>query len=53
MLSFIIYPKTWKMPGDIIFFISFCEALLCIHWLSTSIYFMINEISPLSDELFC
>ncbi|CAD8186384.1 unnamed protein product [Paramecium octaurelia] len=53
MLSFVIYPKTWKMPGDIIFFISFCEAILCVHWFSTSIYFMINESSPLSDDIFC
>ncbi|CAK87310.1 unnamed protein product (macronuclear) [Paramecium tetraurelia] len=53
MLSFMIYPKTWKMPGDIIFFISFCEAILCVHWFSTCIYFIINESSPLSDDIFC
>ncbi|CAD8107781.1 unnamed protein product [Paramecium primaurelia] len=51
--SFIKYPNTRKMPGDIVFFISLSDAILCIHWFATACYFTIYDKNPLSSGPFC
>ncbi|CAD8202343.1 unnamed protein product [Paramecium octaurelia] len=51
--SFIKYPNTRKMPGDIVFFISLSDAILCIHWFVTACYYTTYGQNPLSSGLFC
>ncbi|CAD8195769.1 unnamed protein product [Paramecium octaurelia] len=51
--SFIKYPNTRKMPGDIVFFISLSDAILCIHWFVTACYYTVYGESPLSSGPFC
>ncbi|CAD8111637.1 unnamed protein product [Paramecium sonneborni] len=51
--SFIQYPNTRKMPGDIVFFISMSDAILCIHWFLTALYYQIYQENPLSSGVFC
>lgn len=51
--TFFIFPKTRRLPGDIIFAISICECVLSIHWFVSAYYDLTRQISPLSESNFC
>lgn len=53
MVTFFLYPKTRKLPGDLVFCISISECILSMHWFSFAVYNMYHDTSPLSDSDFC
>ncbi|KAM3147767.1 hypothetical protein pb186bvf_000095 [Paramecium bursaria] len=52
-ITFFLYPETRKMPGDIIFFISLSDCILCFHWFTQALYYLQYDHSPYIDGFVC
>lgn len=50
--TFIRYPKARKLPGDLVFFVSLSDCILCIHWFTSALYQVISG-PPISEGKFC
>jgi 1-phosphatidylinositol-4-phosphate 5-kinase len=44
--TFLFFPKTRRMPGDIIFCISLCECILSMHWFISALYDVQHDEAP-------
>lgn len=53
ILTFITYSNTRKAPGDIILAISISDLILCLHWISSSVYAIKYDRAPNPTDLFC
>ena len=53
IITFCMYPKVRKMPGEIILCISISELILSIHWFISAVYDLWKGKGPLNSGYFC
>lgn len=53
VITFIVYPSTRKIPGDLLLGLSLANMIICISYLSNAIYSSIYKHAPVSDGAYC